>query len=197
MIPKIGVDLDGVVYNWGDTVRYLIKHYHGIDLPPSTHWNFIEQNIPESVWDWLWTEGIELGMFKYGNTIKGSIEGLREIAGLGELEIITHRPRQAMKDTQLFIYRLPDVFDGIHILTKQEPKSGVGCDIYIDDNPQVIEDVVRNGSYAILLDQPWNQEVRNIFGGLADAFWVRAYGWEEVPKLLHATVAEWEYTCRG
>jgi len=172
-LPRIAVDLDGVVYDWGGTVRYLIREHHGIDLPVSDHWDYVEENVPPEVWRWLWTEGVELGLFRYGHHIKGSVDGLRELAKVGSLEVVTHRPRAALQDTLRFIANLPDVFAGVHFLTKNEPKSIVRADLYLDDAPHVIENVLDFGASAVVFDQEWNQYV--------DGRAFRAHGWLEVP----------------
>jgi len=173
--PRIGIDLDGCVYNWGDTVRYMIKKYHNIDLEESTHWNYVEENVPPEVWKWLWSEGVDLGLFRYGSLIKGSVEGLRELSVLGDLEVVTHRPRGALQDTLRFIANLPDVFAGVHFLTSQEPKSVVGCDVYLDDALHVIDEVFNAGKQAVIFDQPWNQQNDWAF---------RAHGWDKVGNAI-------------
>lgn len=178
---KIAVDLDGVVYDWGGTVRYLIKTHHGIDLPPSTHWDYVERNVPKNVWRWLWSEGVEeYGLFRYGHHLKGSVDGLRALADYGSLRVVTHRPRAALHDTLRFIENLPDVFDGVHFLTDNEPKSSVGCDLYIDDGLHVINEVTAAGKQGIVFDQPWNQSPLN---GLA---W-RAWDWPDLIELMDYT----------
>lgn len=182
--PRIAVDLDGVLYDFGGTLRHLVKWHHGIEVPVATHWDAYQENVPEHVWDWVWSEGIDLGLFKYGHHIKGSIDGLREIAKYGDLEIVTHRPRAALQDTMRFIADLPDVFSGVHFLTNAEPKSLLGCDIYIDDAPHVAEDVLVSGKELVLFRQPWNS------GWVAESprsFYV-AEGWDVLPQTLRSAI---------
>lgn len=178
--PRIAVDLDGVVYDWGGTVNYLIRKHHGIDLEPATHWDYVEQNVPAHVWQWLWSDGVTLGLFRYGHHLKGSVDGLRALAEVGALEVVTHRPRAALQDTLRFVANLPDVFDGVHFLTSQEPKSLVGCDVYLDDAPHVVEEVTRAGKRAVLFSQPWNADTRGH---------VRANGWDDVVPAVVAALA--------
>lgn len=175
---RVGVDLDGVIYNWGDTVRFLILEHHGIDLAPSTHWTYVQENVPAEVWEWLWKSGDHLGMFKYGSLIKGAVEGLRALSKDYDLEIITHRPAWAISDTCAFISRLPNVWSGVHLLTKEEPKSSIDVDIFLDDRPTVIQDTTLAGKQAVVFDQPWNLGIDS-----PHPFW-RAYGWSNVPSVI-------------
>jgi 5'(3')-deoxyribonucleotidase len=171
--PRIALDLDGVVYNWGDTVRYLMEWHHNIKLEESTYWEYVQDHVPPHAWKWLWKEGVEEhGLFRYGSLYRGTADGIKVLATIGNVEVVTHRPRAAMVDTLDLIRRLPDVFHGVHILTDGAPKSTVGCDVYIDDNPAVIEDVTAAGMQAVVVDRPWNQ-------GVTDG--VRAYGWPDIP----------------
>lgn len=179
--PRIAVDLDGVVYDWGGTVKYLIRQHWGITLPDSTHWNYVEENVPPEAWRWLWTDGVELGLFRYGHHLKGSVDGLRELSRLGDLEVVTHRPRAALQDTLRFIANLPDVFAGVHFLTNSEPKSIIGCDVYLDDAPHVAEDVTAAGKRAVLFSQPWNANARG---------YIRANGWNDVVPAVQAALGK-------
>jgi 5'(3')-deoxyribonucleotidase len=47
---------------------------------------------------------------------------------------------------------------GVHILTNQEPKSTVKCDIYLDDKPENCEELSANTFGRVAMwDRPWNQ----------------------------------------
>lgn len=167
---RIGVDLDGVVYDWESTARYLIEAHHGIKVEQSRYHDHIQDQVPDEIWQWLWTDGVDLGLFKYGKYIRGSIDGLRELAKCGTLEVVTIRPRKVIQDTLRFISGLPDVFNGVHILGDNGLKSSVGCDIYVDDNASVIQEVRTAGREGIVFNQPWNQDVLG----------PRAYDWPGV-----------------
>jgi hypothetical protein len=176
--PRIAVDLDGVVYDWTGTVKYLVRKHHGVMLGEWTDWDYGERNMPPEVWRWLWTDGIDLGLFRYGHHLKGSVDGLRALAEVGDLEVVTHRPRAGLQDTLRFIANLPDVFSGVHFLTHAEPKSIIGCDVYLDDASHVAQDVTDAGFLAVVFDQPWNRHVRM----------VRANGWDDVVPAVRAAL---------
>lgn len=174
--PRIGLDIDGVVYKWSDTVRYLVQTHHGIDVGESTYWDYLKDVLPPHVWRWLWREGIELGLFRYGHLYRGAIEGVRELAAIGKVEAVTHRPEAAVEDTLRFLSYIELPLSGVHILTEQQPKSSVGCDVYIDDAPHVAREVVGAGKRLVLVDQPWNADA---FGSIPPhpTRAMRAFGW--------------------
>ena len=187
---RIGIDLDGVLYEWSKTARYMLREYKGYSRSgpmgaESTSWEYIKEHIEPKDWDWLWKEGVELGLFRYGHVVTGAQSGVRALREASHtVEVVTHRPSSSVPDTiaWLGLFQKPEagvVFDGIHILTNGERKSSVGTDVLIDDKPSNIEDVVGHGKRAILFDREWNQ-------GAKPAGSVRAYGWEHVVKLVEA-----------
>lgn len=175
-ILKVAIDADGVLYQWSKTARYMLRLYRGYSKTgpmgkESTSWDYIKENIDPEDWAWLWTEGVRLGLFRYGHLVQGCIEGVNKLALDNELVLITHRPKTAVKDTLDWLSYINLPFSGIHILTNQEPKSMVEADILIDDKPENIDEWVNHARYAVMLDQPWNQHA-NVA--------LRAKGWHEV-----------------
>lgn len=185
---RIGVDLDGVLYNWEKTARYMLREYKGHSRYgpmgfPTTSWNYIEEHAGTQDWNWLWKEGVELGLFRYGHVITGAQSAVRALREAGHaVEVVTHRPANAVPDTiaWLGLFQKPEagvVFDGIHILTNGQRKSTVGVEVLIDDKPSNIEDVVGHGKRGILFSQPWNT-------GAKPAGSLRAKDWPHVVELV-------------
>lgn len=166
---KLGIDVDGVLYKWSKTARYLLREalpnspYKVAGHPlhtESTHWGYIEEHVSKAHWRWVWTEGVRLGLFRHGHIIKGAMEGMRALADDGhDLFIITHRPKAAVTDTLQWLAFCDFKLAGVHILTDQQPKSTVKCDVYVDDKPDNVEDLVANTDARLvaLFDAPWNQ----------------------------------------
>lgn len=190
MKPRIGVDIDGVLYHWDRTARYMLLHVlpdspYTRDGPIgqiSTHWDYIAEHVTKEHWNWLWTEGVRLGLFRHGHLYAGAIQFVRKLAELGDVVIITHRPKQAVNDTLewLAFQRLP--LAGAHLLTNQEPKSSVHpqCDFYIDDKVENCVDLHNNTRGAVaLMDRPWNQYY-TVPGG----FFIRAKKWGDFLRLV-------------
>lgn len=184
---RIGVDLDGVVYRFSDTANYLIKEHFGIDIPEWTDWDFAPDFLegygrPE-VWTWLWKSGIDLGLFRYGSIYKGSREALVKLARMGDLVVITARPKSAVNDTLewLAYQRFPT--SEVHILSGA-PKSTVKCDVYIDDSLDNMDELAQNApaySRLLLVDRPWNNQPQG--------YAVRCYDWQDVLRSVRAKYA--------
>jgi uncharacterized HAD superfamily protein len=191
---RIGVDIDGVMYKWGKTVRYMMREVlkeeapdiyalkpHTADGPMGgsdskiTDWDYFQNNVTKEQWRWLWSEGIRLGLFRYGHLYSGTIQAIRKLSKIGDVYIITHRPPQAVNDTLdwLAFQRLP--IKGVSLLTNQEPKSSVKpeCDVYIDDKPENVYDLANNtdARLVVLMSRPWNIRVE-----VADPI-LRVTGW--------------------
>lgn len=188
MKMKIAVDLDGVMYEWSKTARYMLREYKGYPRSgpmgvESQDWDYLMNNITPEDWDWLWKEGIELGLFRYGHVVTGSQIGVRKLREQGhKVSIVTHRPDSAVADTIDWLSLLQNpragvVFDGVHILTNGERKSSVVGDVLVDDKPSNIEDWVGHGRRGILFDREWNQDE-------TPAGSIRAYGWEDVTDIV-------------
>lgn len=162
---RIGVDIDGVMYEWSKTARYMLREIlpnspYTKDGPlgiESLSWNYIQENISTDHWKWLWSEGVRLGLFRHGHMYPGTIKAIRQLADLGDVIAITHRPKSAVEDTAAWLsyHRLP--LAGVHILTNQEPKTTVEkCDFYIDDKPENCSDLTTTGGTVAMLLRPWN-----------------------------------------
>jgi len=171
---RIGVDIDGVMYKWIKTAHYMLREVmpnspykgkndllHG-DESQVTHFDWTREVVGEVYWEWLFTEGVRLGLFRYGHLYPGTIVAMRELAKLGEIIIITHRPKNAVNDTLAWLAYLDLPIAGVHILTDGEPKSSVHpqCELYIDDKPENVRDLMMHtGATAIAMpDRPWNKQ---------------------------------------
>lgn len=166
---RIGVDIDGVMYCWQKTACYMMREI----LPNSpytkdvlnegkwSHWDYMQGNVSPEHWEWLWTEGVKLGLFRHGHLYPGTIKAIRRLAELGDVVAITHRPKHAVHDTMAWLAYQNLPLSGLHILTNQEPKSGVKpeCHVYIDDKPENVRDLYHNtGALLVcLMDRNWNQ----------------------------------------
>lgn len=160
MTLRAGIDLDGCVYRWSDTARFLLNWNFGLALGESTSWDYLQQNTTPDQWRWLWREGVEQhGLFRHGNCYPGAFEALTDLARDHELVFITARPPNARADTLdwLAYHRLPA--REVHIIGASERKSEATrrCDWYVDDRPENVVDLDRTGARTFLFDRPWNQ----------------------------------------
>jgi len=185
---RIAVDLDGVLYEWDKTARFMLRHYKnyassGPMGQAATSWNYIEEHVAPADWKWLWTEGVDLGLFRYGHVVTGAQSAIRDMRTAGNtVVVVTQRPSAAVPDTiawlDLFQKKEAGVlFDGIHILTNGEPKHTVQADVLIDDKASNLEAWVGHGRKGILFDSPLNQ-------GAKPAGTERAYGWHDATRIV-------------
>lgn len=182
---RIALDLDGPIYAFHRTYRYMIRKYRGVDMPPVkefwTHWNAQEQFGHQADHDWMWSEGVRLGLFRYGHMTTGARIGLQSLAQDGhELIIVTHRPESAVTDTldwvALMFKDIP--LSGFHILSDGQPKSVVRADLLIDDKEEnCIEWCGTKRQPSLLWDAPYNQNTK-------EAGVLRAYTWKDVVRLV-------------
>ena len=159
---QVGLDVDGVMYQFQKTALYMLNSMKGYDLKLEDwdRWNWPKEVVANNDWQWLWTGGVKDGLFRYGHLYKGTIEGVRALAGIGDVVIITSRPSNAIQDTLDWISYLKLPFTETHILSAGKPKSQVKCDIYVDDKPENIDDFLANtAGHPLLWDRPWNQGV--------------------------------------
>lgn len=162
---RFGIDVDGVLYQWDKTARYMLRTEFGYpkDGPlgqPGTYWNSMQDVVTKEHWSWLWNSGVKQGLFRYGHLYKGSIEALRELNKLGDIVIITHRPRSAVQDTIDWLSYMKFPVNEVHMFTNGEAKSTVKCDLYLDDKPENFDDFVNNtNGLPLLWRRPWNIQV--------------------------------------
>jgi 5'(3')-deoxyribonucleotidase len=183
---KIALDLDGVVYEWERTARYLLREERGcmgLDTE-STHWDWIKGQVERDDWNWLWHDGVKLGLFRYGHVVKGAIRGIRALRRQRhKIVVVTSRPQIAVPDTidwlALLQHRAAGVyFDGIHILTEGQAKTTVSAELLIDDRLENVEDWLKAGRKALLFDRAWNRGMPVPVGA------ERALGWGHLVKIM-------------
>ena len=186
---RIGMDIDGVLYQWSKTARYMLREVlpnspYTKDGPmgkESAYWNYIPEHVAPEHWKWLWTEGVRLGMFRHGHIYPGAIQAMRRLAEIGDVIIITHRPKAAVQDTLAWLVYQDFTLAGVHLLTNMEPKSTVRpkCDIYLDDKPENIEDLLTICPQVYMMDRPWNQAATHLDRS-------RVRGWPEFINMAEA-----------
>ncbi len=191
MRPRLGLDMDGVLYKWTDTARLLVRYHKGIDPGESLSWNHIKDRVPTEVWDWLWSDGItKHGLFRHGNAFKESFEAVQELNDDGwDVVVITTRPPLAYNDTLgwLSYHKIPA--REVHMVDFGTKKSTIPCDLYIDDGPDNVLDVAEHGRHALYWRRPWNSTV-----DVSNPLVVEVSSWSEVLRysrvFLKAQLAE-------
>jgi len=178
---KIAVDLDGVIYDWEGTARHMLREelkrrgeYAPVQLDrQSTEWDMIKSVVSEEMWGWLFNEAVEQGVYRYGNLIKGALDGVRWLADRHDVSIVTARPKNAVGDTLAWCsFMLNRVkLAGVHVLDGY-PKSTVPFDVLVDDGIHNIREVcAKRCVTGLLFSQPWNEK---------EEWQYKAKSWNEV-----------------
>jgi 5'(3')-deoxyribonucleotidase len=189
-VSRLGLDMDGVLHSWDRAVRDVIREGKGIDVPTSTSWDFIKEYVGADVWRWVWSSEDHIRRMFRGQAYPGAVEGARQLAAMfDEVCILTAGPPTAAEVKQAWLEDHGVPFSKFVLLDHGEPKTRVRCDLYIDDFPGVIKDVMAAPfrARAILVDRPWNAGAE---APKEDARWVRAHGWEGIVAAAEAVAQE-------
>lgn len=174
-MKRIALDLDGVAYNYSATACYLLNHYCGysLDWKETSSWDWLKAQVSKEDWAWLWSGGVKQGLFRYGSLMKGAAEGVKELAKLGSLVVVTSRPTTAVQDTLDWLSFMRFPVTELHIMSHGQNKATVNPDVAIDDGPTNITDYVKAGIPIIIYDHKYNRDSD------ADGT-VRAKNWDDV-----------------
>ena len=181
---RLGIDMDGILYKWEESARFLIECKFGRKLPVSAYWDAIKDKIPNNEWQWLWTGGIKHGLFRHGHCYRGSIEALHALAKDHEIIIITKRPKAAREDTLAWLafHKIPT--DEVHIIGPGGLKSRIACGLYVDDSMEVATELELAGLRCLLWKRPWNNPDPNAVFSISswEEFIISVKGVEEYDK---------------
>lgn len=176
---RIGLDMDGVLYNWERAVRNLVMERTGQEVPLSTSWDFLKQTIGPETWRWVWKPEQVVRMFSEGRAYPGAVAGALALRGLADqLYILTSGPFVSTSAKVGWLEKVGIRYNRFVRLEMGTPKTVVPCDLYVDDGPHVAEQVVRArfDTRLILVDRTYNREVED------HPRITRARGWAEVVR---------------
>jgi 5'(3')-deoxyribonucleotidase len=161
---RLGIDLDGVVadFNAGWIRRY--NRQYGTELPLDSvqSWDAIPSltHFEDMGQFWKWAQDHD------GHTLFRHLEPYPE--ALETLQHLTHRRHQVVVLTTKPPWAVPDTFAWlaehrlptreVHIL---EDKWRVDCDVYLDDAPHILRQLVRHRPERLICRfvRPWNQPI--------------------------------------
>lgn len=181
---KIGIDLDGVVYDFVSALRdYLVEETgrSPSDFPDATTWGFFKEwGLTVEQYERAVRRGIrDRRVFWIGVPLPGAIDGLRALVEDGHhLTIVTAREIAGAEiaarhatESWLSAWEVPH-----HDLRISNSKTGLGLDLLLDDAPHHYEEAVAAGERCVLFSRPWN------LGAHPEA--ERVWGWNEFRRLV-------------
>lgn len=156
---KIGLDLDGVIYQFSKTAQYMLARKKGLMCREDLKWDYTlwDHGLSKEDWDWVLSPPQADKVFRYGHLFSGAIEFVHELSLLGSVIIITKRPFYGVQATLDFLAYMKFPLTALHIIDEQVRKSSIPCDAYIDDSPiNALDYYKETKSLVILIDRPWN-----------------------------------------
>lgn len=162
---RVGFDLDGVGYNFGDSVkRYLDAtdrgHIWKSGPTEQPFWDFYK--------DWGWTgeqfvqmcnEGADAGYIFTGPVRDNFVDAVRRVAELGhEIIIITDRgfgkTRKVSEDHTVEWLRQHGIeYDELHF---SADKTSAHTHMFVEDKLENYDALVAAGVHTFLINRPWN-----------------------------------------
>jgi FMN phosphatase YigB (HAD superfamily) len=168
MTLRVGFDLDGVLFNFGQSVKEFLEatdrgHLWKSGPNPKPYWEWYK--------DWKWTtpqfldlchEGVDAGYIFRGNVRENAVDSVKLIKAMGfEIIVITDRsfgttPAVSEKATLEWWaeYGFPE-FDEIHF---SPDKTIVHTDIFVEDKIENARRLQKAGTECWLVKRPWNDE---------------------------------------
>lgn len=163
---RIGVDLDGVLYNFGDSVKRYLDHIGQGDVwksgpTPTPFWDFYK--------DWGWTgeefvrlcnDGADAGFIFSGPAREHAVESMGRIAATGNgIVIITDRgfgstPEVSRRATEEWLRQHEIEYDELWF---SADKTCAPTDLFVEDRLNNYDALVEAGTKTYLINRAWNQ----------------------------------------
>jgi 5'(3')-deoxyribonucleotidase len=137
---KIGIDLDGVTANWTVAAREMLNERwgHNFDLTREVpHWDYLKTMVTKKQWAWLWTAGVERGLFLRPHVFPGAQAALEYLCDNHDVFFLTDRPKKARAHTIHWISSKLDVNAAGLMIDKT--KTLIPCDVFLDDKPENVQ----------------------------------------------------------
>lgn len=164
MITDVGIDLDGVLYNFAHEFRmYCSERMGRDDLPYPTHWEFYEDwgLDKDTFYRWLNEATQTVQLFNNSLPLPHAIEGWEKLRQLQvRIHVLTHRHPLAYAQTAEWLLRYGFEPDSLHFGADKRVLKTItkGQAAAIDDYIGYYDDYQSVGIKAFLMTQPWNAE---------------------------------------
>lgn len=163
-----GVDVDGVVADWVGAYRQLARELHGVELPDSDSWHWMndhltpEQELRQRTYtranpEW-WLKLQPLADTQLALAVLNQAAVHRDI----DLYFITHRPGKGLKAvTEKWLTWQGVTHPTVIVAERKGPvAAGLELDVFVDDKPENCLDVLTACPDALvsLITRPWNAD---------------------------------------
>ena len=158
---RIGIDVDGVVYNWDGSARRILKRLFGLNISESRTWDHIDERCSKEQYDELWTEH-SLDLFTGGSYYEGAIDTIQTLAQKHEVFFITATPEAARRTRGSNLVLDFNGINGVTFVTPgSDDKTLLKCDLYLDDKQETVAHYHSTGHRVLLMNRPWNKDYDN------------------------------------
>lgn len=165
---RVGWDLDGVEYDFAESVRRTVKHF-GLDLSlcegePSDWYFYRPWGLSDKEFVDLCHRGADAGIIFAGPRRPDGLEAIRRVRNAGHsVHIVTDRsfgshPSVSEKNTRVWLETHGYEYDS---LTFSADKTVVPTDCFIEDKLQNYDALEAVGVKAYLINRPWNLQDDN------------------------------------
>jgi uncharacterized HAD superfamily protein len=165
----IGVDLDGVCYDFVTGLRQFIHATTARPLesmPPALTWNFHADQWGLSSEEFMsfFADGVNAGhIFRHGDAYPGTVSALRGLAADGHrVHIVTARRikgAEAAAEASTVAWLAEQGIE-YESLTFTADKDEVSTDIFVEDHTDNYDVLDAAGNYPWLITRPWNHHHR-------------------------------------
>lgn len=160
---RVGWDLDGVEYDFAESVRRTVKHF-GMDYPlcegePDSWYFYHAWGMDDGTFLDTCHRGADAGIIFAGDRRPGGLEAMARVRAVGHtVHIVTDRsfgshPSVSEKTTRLFLEKHGYEYDS---LTFSRDKTVVKTDVFIEDKLENYDALEAVGTKAYLINRPWN-----------------------------------------
>lgn len=165
MITDVGIDMDGVMYDFAGAFRGYCENRLQVNapLPEPRHWEFYEDwgLDKETFYEWLTDSTINDSLFYRGNAYDNTIAGWRKLKDMGlRIHIMTHRHIESVGQTAEWLYEHGFIPDSMHFGVDKTILEAMAIDqaAAIDDYTKYYDDYEKVGVKAFLRTHPWNAD---------------------------------------
>lgn len=162
LITDVGLDIDGVLYDFAGAFREYCQNRMNKDLPPATKWDFYHEwgMSDEQFQEWLADATKDMRLFLWNGPMNKVREGWDLLKSMDiKIHILTHRHSDAYSQTVTWLERYHLLPDGLHFGSNKSILKHIanGPCAALDDHVPFYDDYVKSNIPAFLLDQPWNR----------------------------------------
>jgi hypothetical protein len=162
MITDVGIDMDGVMYDFiSEFKKYALKRLGRTSLPDAKHWEFYEDwgLSKETFYEWLTDATVSEKVFLTGNPYPNCVAGWQKLRSLNlNIHVLTHRHIEAVGQTSEWLQFHGFIPDSIHFTTHKGVLEAIAVDqaAAIDDYHHYYDLYEEVGVKAFMRTHPWN-----------------------------------------